>query len=97
MTCICCDGNLQLQSLAVARVAPQAAGVLHNLVVCQDHRLQCRTWAVMQPVLPCATICLTIRWWLQVVGLTNGYHGDTLGVMDAVAPSPYVGPEQMPW
>ena len=49
------------------------------------------------PVLPCVTMCLTIKQPLQVVGITNGYHGDTLGVMDAVAPSPYVGPQQMPW
>ena len=50
--------------------------------------------ALCYPVLP---IYLTIKQHLQVVGITNGYHGDTLGVMDAVAPSPYVGPEQMPW
>lgn len=49
------------------------------------------------PKPPCATVFLTIEQHLQVVGITNGYHGDTLGVMDAVAPSPYVGPEQMPW
>lgn len=34
---------------------------------------------------------------LQVVGNSNGYHGDTLGAMDAVAPSPFNGPEHMPW
>ncbi|KAL4451869.1 hypothetical protein ABPG75_007531 [Micractinium tetrahymenae] len=34
---------------------------------------------------------------LQVVGLTEGYHGDTLGAMDAVAPSPFNGRRQTPW
>ncbi|KAK9815939.1 hypothetical protein WJX72_012312 [[Myrmecia] bisecta] len=34
---------------------------------------------------------------LWVVGLQNGYHGDTLGAMDAVAPSPFNGPKQTPW
>lgn len=33
----------------------------------------------------------------QVLGLTQGYHGDTLGAMDAVAPSPYNGRLQTPW
>ena len=34
---------------------------------------------------------------LQVVALQEGYHGDTLGAMDAVAPSPYNGRLQTPW
>lgn len=34
---------------------------------------------------------------LEVVGITEGYHGDTLGCMDAVAPSVYNGPRQTPW
>ncbi|CAL8463526.1 g3060 [Coccomyxa elongata] len=34
---------------------------------------------------------------LEVVGLVDGYHGDTLGCMDAVAPSVYNGPRQTPW
>jgi hypothetical protein len=34
---------------------------------------------------------------LEVVGLADGYHGDTLGCMDAVAPSPYTGARQTPW
>ena len=34
---------------------------------------------------------------LHVVGLTNGYHGDTLGAMDAVAQSPYNDFNQTPW
>lgn len=34
---------------------------------------------------------------LKVVGIEGGYHGDTLGAMDAVAPSVYNGPEQFPW
>ena len=34
---------------------------------------------------------------LHVVGLTNGYHGDTLGAMDAVAQSPYNDFHQTPW
>ena len=34
---------------------------------------------------------------LEVVGLQNGYHGDTLGAMDAVAPSAFNGLEHMPW
>ena len=34
---------------------------------------------------------------LRVVGIEGGYHGDTLGAMDAVAPSPYNGPAQYPW
>ena len=34
---------------------------------------------------------------LHVVGLTNGYHGDTLGAMDAVAQSPYNNFDQTPW
>ena len=34
---------------------------------------------------------------LHVVGLTNGYHGDTLGAMDAVAETPYNNDDQTPW
>lgn len=34
---------------------------------------------------------------VQVVGLTEAYHGDTLGAMDAVPPSPYNGRRQTPW
>ena len=34
---------------------------------------------------------------LEVVGIAEGYHGDTLGCMDAVAPSVYNGPRQTPW
>ncbi|KAL3138910.1 hypothetical protein ABBQ32_005731 [Trebouxia sp. C0010 RCD-2024] len=34
---------------------------------------------------------------LHVMGLTNGYHGDTLGAMDAVAQSPYNSFDQTPW
>lgn len=34
---------------------------------------------------------------LEVVGLVDGYHGDTLGCMDAVAPSVYNSPRQTPW
>lgn len=34
---------------------------------------------------------------LGVLGLANAYHGDTLGTMDAVAPSPYNGTQQTPW
>lgn len=33
----------------------------------------------------------------QVVGLSNAYHGDTLGAMDCVPPSPFNGPAQAPW
>ena len=33
----------------------------------------------------------------KVLGIDGGYHGDTLGAMDAVAPSPYNGPSQFPW
>lgn len=32
-----------------------------------------------------------------MLGLTEGYHGDTLGAMDAVAPSPFNGRLQTPW
>eukprot|EP00208_Stichococcus_sp_RCC1054_P000920 CAMPEP_0206139432 /NCGR_PEP_ID=MMETSP1473-20131121/6079_1 /ASSEMBLY_ACC=CAM_ASM_001109 /TAXON_ID=1461547 /ORGANISM="Stichococcus sp, Strain RCC1054" /LENGTH=768 /DNA_ID=CAMNT_0053533229 /DNA_START=85 /DNA_END=2388 /DNA_ORIENTATION=- len=34
---------------------------------------------------------------LQVVGLDNAYHGDTLGAMCAVSGSPFNGPRQFPW
>ncbi len=34
---------------------------------------------------------------LQVVGVAEGYHGDTLGAMDAVAPSVYTGLAHAPW
>ena len=34
---------------------------------------------------------------LQVVGLAEGYHGDTLGAMDAVSPSAYTGLPHAPW
>lgn len=34
---------------------------------------------------------------LHVVGITNGYHGDTLGAMDAVADSPFNDTNQTPW
>ena len=34
---------------------------------------------------------------LEVVGSAEGYHGDTLACMDAVAPSVYNGPRQTPW
>ena len=33
----------------------------------------------------------------QVVGLREAYHGDTLGAMEAVAPSPFTGRLQTPW
>lgn len=33
----------------------------------------------------------------QVVGLREAYHGDTLGAMEAVAPSPFNGRLQTPW
>ena len=35
--------------------------------------------------------------WVQVVGLRDSYHGDTLGAMDAGAPSAFNGPRQTPW
>ncbi|KAK9076821.1 hypothetical protein SSX86_005155 [Deinandra increscens subsp. villosa] len=34
---------------------------------------------------------------LKVVALRGSYHGDTLGAMDAQAPSPYTGFLQQPW
>lgn len=34
---------------------------------------------------------------LKVVALRGSYHGDTLGAMDAQAPSPYTGFHQQPW
>ncbi|KAJ9512615.1 hypothetical protein QJQ45_018876 [Haematococcus lacustris] len=34
---------------------------------------------------------------LQVVGLQDAYHGDTLGAMDCVAPSVFNAPLQAPW
>ncbi|KAK2077256.1 hypothetical protein QBZ16_004890 [Prototheca wickerhamii] len=34
---------------------------------------------------------------LGVIGLTEAYHGDTLGAMECVAPSPYNGPKQTVW
>ncbi|KAJ0772923.1 putative dethiobiotin synthase, Adenosylmethionine--8-amino-7-oxononanoate transaminase [Helianthus annuus] len=34
---------------------------------------------------------------LKVVALNGSYHGDTLGAMDAQAPSPYTGFLQQPW
>ena len=34
---------------------------------------------------------------MQVLGLQNAYHGDTLGAMDCVAPSVYNGRLQAPW
>ncbi|KAJ9550712.1 hypothetical protein OSB04_014757 [Centaurea solstitialis] len=34
---------------------------------------------------------------LKVVALRGSYHGDTLGAMDAQAPSPYTGFRQQPW
>ncbi len=34
---------------------------------------------------------------MQVVGLRDSYHGDTLGAMDAGAPSAFNGPRQTPW
>ena len=34
---------------------------------------------------------------LQVVGVAEGYHGDTLGAMDAVSPSAYTGLPHAPW
>ncbi|KAL6751462.1 pyridoxal phosphate-dependent transferase [Haematococcus lacustris] len=34
---------------------------------------------------------------LQVVGLQDAYHGDTLGAMDCVAPSVFNAPLQTPW
>lgn len=32
-----------------------------------------------------------------MLGLQEAYHGDTLGAMDAVPPSPFNGPMQTPW
>jgi len=48
---------------------------------------------------------MAFQWWAQrgesqrtgFICLQNGYHGDTLGCMDAVAPSPYTGARQTPW
>lgn len=34
---------------------------------------------------------------LKVLALTGSYHGDTLGAMEAQAPSPYTGFFQQPW
>ncbi|KAL6525441.1 Bifunctional dethiobiotin synthetase/7,8-diamino-pelargonic acid aminotransferase, mitochondrial [Orobanche hederae] len=34
---------------------------------------------------------------LKVLGLRGSYHGDTLGAMEAQAPSPYTGFLQQPW
>jgi dethiobiotin synthetase/adenosylmethionine--8-amino-7-oxononanoate aminotransferase len=34
---------------------------------------------------------------LDVLALSNAYHGDTLGAMDCAAPSPFNGPLQTPW
>ncbi|KAL4564280.1 hypothetical protein LXL04_028340 [Taraxacum kok-saghyz] len=34
---------------------------------------------------------------LKVIALKGSYHGDTLGAMDAQAPSPYTGFLQQPW
>ncbi len=34
---------------------------------------------------------------MQIVGLRDSYHGDTLGAMDAGAPSAFNGPRQTPW
>ena len=34
---------------------------------------------------------------LRVLGLENAYHGDTLGAMDAQAPSVFNGDMQTPW
>jgi len=33
----------------------------------------------------------------QVLALRGSYHGDTLGAMEAQAPSPYTGFYQQPW
>lgn len=33
----------------------------------------------------------------QVLALRGSYHGDTLGAMEAQAPSPYTGFLQQPW
>ena len=33
----------------------------------------------------------------QVLALKGSYHGDTLGAMEAQAPSPYTGVYQQPW
>jgi adenosylmethionine-8-amino-7-oxononanoate aminotransferase len=33
----------------------------------------------------------------QVVALKGSYHGDTLGAMEAQAPSVYTGFKQQPW
>nr|GME13235.1 bifunctional dethiobiotin synthetase/7,8-diamino-pelargonic acid aminotransferase, mitochondrial [Ipomoea batatas]GME16599.1 bifunctional dethiobiotin synthetase/7,8-diamino-pelargonic acid aminotransferase, mitochondrial [Ipomoea batatas] len=34
---------------------------------------------------------------LKVLALRGSYHGDTLGAMEAQAPSPYTGFYQQPW
>jgi hypothetical protein len=34
---------------------------------------------------------------VQVLALTGSYHGDTLGAMEAQAPSSYTGALQQPW
>jgi len=43
------------------------------------------------------TNATSLAYALQVVGLANAYHGDTLGAMDCVPPSPFNGPAQAPW
>jgi bifunctional dethiobiotin synthetase / adenosylmethionine---8-amino-7-oxononanoate aminotransferase len=34
---------------------------------------------------------------MKVLALTGGYHGDTLGAMEAQSPSAYTGFFQQPW
>ncbi len=34
---------------------------------------------------------------LHIIGLTESYHGDTLGCMDLSGPSPFNGRKQTPW
>lgn len=57
---------------------------------------------VVESVIFCGVI---LSWWInlfqliffQVLALKGSYHGDTLGAMEAQAPSPYTGFLQQPW
>lgn len=57
---------------------------------------------VVESVIFCRVI---LSWWInlfqltffQVLALKGSYHGDTLGAMEAQAPSPYTGFLQQPW
>ena len=92
------EGLAQEHELAGCMKAPYDSNLTSSLT----HHLPCRSTAIE------VALRMAMRKFradhgdaegtgLHVVGLAEGYHGDTLGATDAVAPSVYNGLQHYPW